>query len=376
MTGTLIRLALHRSLTQIQYVRAVRPRQASGLVARVYHQVERDFGMLAPPIALHSPAAGPLAASWVVLRESLLARGMVDRTTKEAVAAAVSLGNSCPYCAEVHGATLHGLLRGPDTQAIAEDKIECVADPGLRDLAVWARASGTRTISGHAAPFPTEQTPELVGVAVTFHYLNRMVNVFLGDSPLPPTLPRAARNRALHMLGRFMRPLAGGSHQPGTSLEMLAAASADGPAWATTSPTIADAFARAAAAIEVAGRRSVPAAVRELVAAELDAWDGRPTGPSRAWVYDKTAGLHAYERPAGRLALLTAMASYQVDQSVIDEFRRTQLGDATLVELTSWASMTAALRAGRVTPIPTTEPEARTNPRSEKITKGVHPGVR
>ena len=355
MTSTLTRTALRRSLTQIQYVRAVRPQQASGLVARVYDQLERDFGMLAPPIALHSPAPGPLAASWVMLRESLLAEGLADRSAKEAVAAAVSLGNSCPYCADVHGATLHGLLRGPDAQAIVEDKIERVADPGLRELATWARGSGIRNFSGHEALFPVERTPELVGVAVTFHYLNRMVNVFLGNSPLPPVLPRAARGRALRMLGWLMRPPAGGSLQPGTSLEALAVASADGPAWARTNQTIADAFARAAAAIEASGRRSVSADVRELVTTELDAWDGRPTGPSRAWLHDKTAGLPPDERPAGKLALLTAVASYQVDQSVVDEFRHTRLDDAALVELTSWASMAAALRAGRVTPIPTTE---------------------
>jgi hypothetical protein len=70
MSGMLARKALRRSLDQIRYVSAVRPAAAQGLVARVYGKVERDFGMLAPPVALHSPAAGPLAACWLMLRDA------------------------------------------------------------------------------------------------------------------------------------------------------------------------------------------------------------------------------------------------------------------------------------------------------------------
>ena len=80
-------------------------------------------------------------------------------------------------------------------------------------------------------------------------------------------------------------------------------------------------------------------------------WDGRPTGLSRAWVADAVAGAAARPAPAGRLALLTALASYQVDQSVIDEFRPREPGDRALVELTSWASLAAARRVGSWLPI-------------------------
>jgi AhpD family alkylhydroperoxidase len=342
----LIRLALRRALTQIQHVRAVPPRRAKHLVARVYRQVERDFGMLAPPVGLHSPAPDTLAACWTMLRETLVAAGSVDRATKEAVAAAVSLGNACPYCVEVHSTTLHGLTRDTNAAAIAEDRIDAVTDPGVREIARWARASGTR--DGAVRPevaFPAEQVAELVGVAVTFQYLNRMVNVFLGESPLPPRVPAAARDGARRFLGRVMRPAARRAQEPGLALELLpAAALPEDLRWTVGNPTIADAFARAAAAIEAAGVRSVPEPVRAMVTARLAEWDGRPTGPSRAWVTEATSGLPAAERAAGRLALLTAMASYQVDQVVIDEFRGHRPDDAALVELTAWAAFAAARR--------------------------------
>jgi hypothetical protein len=117
-------------------------------------------------------------------------------------------------------------------------------------------------------------------------------------------------------------------------------------AWAAGSPHVADAFARATAAIEAAGARSVPAAIRDLVLSELAGWNGDLPGASRAWVEDAVSGLAAVDRPAGRLAMLTALASYQVDPSVIEEFRNDRSADETLIELTSWASLAAARRVG------------------------------
>jgi hypothetical protein len=56
------------------------------------------------------------------------------------------------------------------------------------------------------------------------------------------------------------------------------------------------------------------------------------------------ATLPVPEQPAGRLALTIAMASYQVDDGMIEEYRRTTPDDVTLLELASWASLAAARR--------------------------------
>ncbi len=340
MGGTVIRAALRSALNQVQYVDPVRPRRARGLVASVYQRVEREFGMLAPPVALHSPAPAVLAASWMMLRESLLARGELDRATKEVVAAGVSVGNGCPYCVEVHSATFGGLVHGPAADALSTSRVEDLADDATRALALWARDSA---FPGAEPPKPTAET---VGVAVTFHYLNRMVSVFHGDSPLPPNVPAGAHGAATRFLGRFMRSSAIVEHRPGDSLELLPPAPVGEDLWwAADNSTIADAFARAYAAIGEAGDRAVPADVRALVIAQLAEWDGRPKGVSRAWVSDAVSVLSPREKPIGRLALLTAMAAYQIDPSVVDD---ADLPDSTLIELTSWSSLAAARRVAAV----------------------------
>jgi AhpD family alkylhydroperoxidase len=326
-------------LTQVRHVSPVRRGAAQGLVAGVYRQVEQDFGVLAPPVALHSPAPGVLAASWLMLREVLVVTGNAGRAAKEAVAATVSLGNTCPWCATVHSSTFSGL---------SGSAVSSITDPRLLAIATWARES--RTEEGarrHEAARPADQAPELIGTAVILHYFNRMVNVFLTEVPLPPGVPKIMLGPVMRMLGGKIRVAARRPHQPGTSLELLPAASLPRDlSWAAGNSVVADAFGRACGAVDAAAGQSVPPPVREMVMTELGNWHGEPRGPSRVWADDALATLPAAHRPAGRLALLTALAAYQVDRRVVDEFRSGGASDAALVELTSWASLAAARRAG------------------------------
>jgi hypothetical protein len=337
-------------LVQVRYVSPVRRGAARGLVGQVYGQVEQEFGILAPSLALHSPAPQVLAACWLMLRETLLVAGKVDRAAKEAVATTVSLGNTCPWCTTVHSTMLSGLAEGLD---VKDSPAESIADPRLREVTTWAR--DCRTEDGaflHEPACLVGEAPELIGTAVLFHYYNRMVNVFLTEVPLPPGAPKMALGPVMWILDRRMRPAAVRAHQSGTSLGLLPAAALPSDlSWAAGNPLTVDAFARGCAAIEAAGARSVPPSVRDLVMAELENWHGEPRGPSRAWAEDAVAALPAPDRPAGRLALLTALASFQVDRSVVRTFRASQPADSTLVELTAWASLAAARRVGTWIPL-------------------------
>jgi AhpD family alkylhydroperoxidase len=331
MVAGLVRLAVRRSLRDTRHVKVVPRRRAPGLVGEVYRQVERDFGMLAPPVALHSAAPGTMAAAWLVLRETLLAQGIADRAAKEAVATGVSAANSCPYCVDVHGMTLAAIPAGPG--GAGRDAIED-----------WARAASAGPAG--TPPFPPAQAPELIGVAVAFQYYNRMVNVFLRESPFPAHVPESAKPQARRVLGGVLRPGAGRGPRAGESLALLPPAPLpEDLGWARSNEVVADAFARAYAAVEAAGARSVPPAVRTLLADRLSTWDGKPPGLGRAWLEEAVAELDDADRPAGRLALAIALASYQVDEGLVDAFRCTAPGDDTLIELAAWASMTTARRA-------------------------------
>ncbi len=330
MVAALVRFAVKRSLNDTKHIRVVKRRHATGLVLDVYRQVERDFKMLAPPTALHSAAPETLAASWMILRETLLVQGVAGRASKEAVATGVSVANGCPYCEDVHGMTLAALSDA--------------TGPSDHDLfAKWAQESATAGGSG-AAPFPPDQAPELIGTAVAFHYYNRMVNVFLRDSPFPSHVPENAKPKARKVLGSVLRPSATGP-RPGDSVNLLPAAPVpDDLGWARANPVVTDAFARAFVAIDAAGVRSVPEIVRALVHSRLSTWYGEAPGLSRSWVQAAVADLPEADQPAGRLALLIALASYQVDEGLIQAYRSSAPEDSTLIELAAWSSMAAARR--------------------------------
>ncbi|RKT87227.1 alkylhydroperoxidase AhpD family core domain-containing protein [Saccharopolyspora antimicrobica] len=342
------------STAQVRQVRAVRYRDASGDVARIYQELERDFGVLAPPVALHAPASDVMAASWLTLRETLLVPGGAPRSHKEAVSTAVSEGNSCPFCVSIHSSMLGDLVGYRD---------DAISDPAARAAADWATANAALDGGvGKPVPFPVEQAPEMVGTAVVLQYLNRMANLFLGELPLPPGAPPAAIGVVRRVLVGLIKSAERRGPRPGASLDLLPAAPLPPDlAWASGNTAIAEAFARGAAAIDEAGHRSVAPEVRELVLEHLSQWDGRPLGPSRAWASDAVAVLPAQHRPTGHLALLTALASYQVDQAVIDQFRAQSPDDRSLIDVTSWSSFAAARRAGSwmTTRPPAAEPESR-----------------
>jgi AhpD family alkylhydroperoxidase len=333
---------------QVKYVRPVSAMKADGLVAEVYSQVADEMRIVIPPILLHSPSPESLAAYWMLMREPLMAAGQVDRLAKETVAAVVSVANICPYCVDMHSMGMYDLSTEHDAEAIVADRVEDMADPLIRDLAAWGRvAHQPDAPAALRAPFAKSDGPELIGVVVSFHYLNRMVNVFLSSFLVPPRLRGAARRRMKQGISRVLAPMLRNPGVPGRSVSLLPAAPLPADlGWAAGSPHVADAVARSAAAFEAAGERALSPQVRDLVSRRLAVWRGEETGLSRAWCEDLIADLPDADRAAGRLALLTALASYQVDEDVVEEFRRHEPDDTLLVEAAAWASFAAARRVG------------------------------
>jgi alkylhydroperoxidase/carboxymuconolactone decarboxylase family protein YurZ len=348
MKNAIMSNGLRRTLGQTRYVSPVMPGTADGLVATVYAQAEKDFGMVAPPFALHSPAPPLLAASWAMVRETLAVAGQADRAEKEVVAASVSVANACPFCIAVHTAAAQGVVPGLDAADVASGKLP---SPLLKEIFEWARATGLRSeVRGAAQSPPPGNFAELAGVAVTFQYLNRMVNIFLPGSPLPPMTPKAIGGWVMGMIASAMTTT---SPIPGASLELLPDAQLPEEfSWAAGDARIAATLAGAAAAVEDAAAKVVTPPVRELVADRLRSWDGQskgPQGPSRAWADEAVAVLDKADRPAGRLAILTAFASYQIGQADVAAFRSTlksESGDEALISLTAWASMAVARTIG------------------------------
>ncbi|MGC4888436.1 carboxymuconolactone decarboxylase family protein [Micromonospora sp. DT227] len=333
---------------QVKYISPVSPTAAAGLVAEVYSQAADEMRVVIPPILAQSPSPAALAAYWMLTRETLTATGRVDRARKEVVAAAVSVANTCPYCVDMHSIGLYDLSCEQTAEAIVADRAGEVPDPGLRAVAGWARvAHRPDEPAVRQPPFAPSDRPELVGVAVTFHYLTRVVNVFLPGFLVPRRFGPNARRRFKHGLSQVLSPLLRETRLSGRALALLhdAPLPADA-AWAEGHPAVAAAVARSFAALDAVGARALSPDVRHLVGERLSTWRGEDPGLSREWCERLVAELPEADRAAGRLALLTVFASYQVDEDVVAEFRAREPGDAALVEVVAWASYAAARQVG------------------------------
>jgi alkylhydroperoxidase family enzyme len=333
---------------QVRYLTPVSAFAATGTIAKAYQQITEEMRLVIPPALLHSPSPQLLSAYWMLVREPLMPTGEIERGTKETIAAAVSVANICPYCVEMHSISMYELNSEQDAEAVADDRLDTMPDESLRAVAAWAR---TAHEPAGAAALPATATDagrgELVGTLVSMHYLARMVNVFLTNFLIPPGLGPRARRRFKQGVSRMLRPTLRDPRAAGRALELLPAAPLpESAAWASGHPIIADAVARSYAAFEAAGVRSLAPVVRQLVTTRLASWHGEDTGLSLAWCEDLIADLPVPERAAARLALLTALASYQVGDETITEFRRHHPGDVTLLEAAAWASFAAASLIG------------------------------
>lgn len=324
----------------------VKPVGAGGTIPRLtelYQQIEAEF-MLGPVLTLHSPAPDVMAGVWSLLRETLLA-GDADRAAKETVAATISHMNACPFCVDAHSSLLHATGNHAVVSALLGNATP-IQQPHLAALVRWTQANERVETATLAPPFTTQDGPEMLGTALAFHYINRMANVFLGDSflPLPTPFKGLARRAVGATMGRrLVQPL-----PSGRSLRFVPSASLPADlTWAAPNRAVAGAVAGFASIIEEAGEATLPLSVRTLTAQYLEQWQGDAPGLSRRWINDAVAELADGEQAAARLTLLTALASYQVDEAVIAAFRGYYPTDQQLVAATAWASFTAARRALR-----------------------------
>jgi AhpD family alkylhydroperoxidase len=325
----------------IRYVPIVRPETATGATREIYAQIEEAFGRVVSPFVAHSGTPAIFAEFWSWTRQTQFV-GTEPRALKEAVAAVVSRINACRFCLDAHSVMLHACNHPQDAALIAAAREAGVSDPGWRDILVWAAATRTPDHPLVAAPpFSLEERPEIVATAIRFHYVNRIATILLDPSPLPP-LFRSGPLRGFAMkLGarQFTAALA----RPQRAPEPVSDEAPDSLRWAAGAPHIAIAFARFRAVVEEVGAEAVGDAVRARVTERVARWQGEDMPLGRSWVDADVAG--SGDKPAARLALLTALAPHQVDGSTVGAFVESRDdGRQQLLALLSWASLTAAQR--------------------------------
>jgi AhpD family alkylhydroperoxidase len=322
--------------------------RASGLSAAVYRQLEQEFQAV-PPITMHHLNPQLMAGVWSACRESLIAGP--DRALKEAVAVAVSKSNRCPYCVQAHTSMLRGSGDSEALQAVEESG---EGTDVFSEAVAWAASTGKAAEQPAILPFSREKAPAVMATTVLFHYINRMVNIFLDDTMMPivgkvPVIgDQAFRIFSSVVSGRIVSvDVAPGMFLTAAPLMALP----DVFRWASVDPGVAGGLLRFASAVNAASSISVDVGVQELVAQAIAAWEGEKQEPGKEWLKRMVAALPEQKRPQARIALLAAMASWAVDEAEIAAFKRTGMGDRELLDTAAWGAYLAAERiAGWINP--------------------------
>ncbi|NTV60868.1 MAG: alkylhydroperoxidase [Chlorobiaceae bacterium] len=319
---------------------------AESLSGKVLTAVRREFGAEVEPFTLHLPVPELLAGAWMVCRETLLA-GKGRRDAKEAVAATVSFINRCPYCVDAHSIMLLEASGVDHSKAISDGKPELIKDSYLSAVSQWAAATLSPVSPLLAAPpFSAGEAPAFIGTAVFFHYINRMVTILLGASPLPFTegFPKKV---SMQMAAWFFGGAIRLEKKAGTSLGMLPEAPLpEDLAWAKPSAEVAGAFAAFSREIEKAGETAIPEKVRAAIKEAIDAWDGSDPGTGSAWMDATLKKLNEPDKAAGKLSLLAALAPYRVNDELVSSYSSRFPGNENLLSALAWSSFTAARKIG------------------------------
>ncbi|CAG7655048.1 carboxymuconolactone decarboxylase family protein [Paenibacillus allorhizosphaerae] len=331
----------------IKYIRPLPVSSSDGFVSEMYKQIRRDFGFIGDIFIMHSPSPRLLASIWAALRETELV-GVVPRGIKEAVAAAVAKANQCSFCVDAHTTMLMAAGNHEVAQKISDDQVDSISDEKIRSIVKWAlatRSPGSSILQN--PPFTAQEAPEMIGTAVTNHYINRMMDVLLTNKTLVPI------NHFLlnHMIKRVIALLFSSSirksRKPGESIIFLSEALLpDDLSWAKSHPFISPAFASFAAATDEAGHNIMSEQARSSVRHYIEEWDGKEPGLSRNWVEQTVKKLSGPSKIAAKIALLIAIAPYQIDEDLIQEFRSAYEDDVQLLNVFSWSSFTAARKIG------------------------------
>ena len=278
------------------------------------------------------------------LSETLLAQGRVDRALKEAITVTISDLNKCPWCVDAHSVSLYAAGASKTVKALSHPHAKVELDPKTAAMIQWARANRTPTANIlQEPPFDRAEAPEIVGTAVVYHYITKVVNVLLIESALPSQV--WLKEALKRVLGLMFAPFARRSIPNGKTLKFLPEAPLPPEfEWAKDSQYIGDAFARFAYGMECAAEKTIPQGVRDCVTNYIMAWNGEDPGISRNWVEDIIQPLDKDIQPIARLALLGAISPHQIDESIINTFRRIFPTDEQLITVLGWANYMAARR--------------------------------
>ncbi len=340
---------LEQTAHAVKYLKVQGIKDAQGVVKKINQQTERDF-LLAAPQSISTPSERVHAVRWAALREVFAVKTHVKRATKETLAAVVAQSNTCPFCEDVHGASVSATGDNIVAEAIVNGTWQNLKDEKTKLLIEW----GLNTRNSDASiiknpPFSEIEAPEIIGTALTFHSINRLVNIFLTESPMPGILgSKLLKKLALRIASMTMfKSMVEKNVKAGDALQFIENhAVQEHLHWAQAVPAYAKVLAAEEFLLTKIEQDLIPSVSGKLLKEKVSRWQGEEMPMGKAWLSDILKDLDENEKPIAKMMFLAAFAPYTVTENDINEFRKVKPSDEELVEVCFWAIQILTNRIG------------------------------
>ncbi len=332
----------------IFHISSIKPGKATGLVRDVYQQLKDEMGDVVEPISMHALVPELLQHIYSILREVVIIEDTVPRKYKEAVGAAVSSSNDCPYCVDAHTIMIIGLSDKKMAKAVVKKDLSLLEDRETIKLIRWSfNTKAFDSLIVKDPPFSAKQAPEIIGTAVFFHYLNRMVTCFLGPTILPMNvsfLKEPMKKMAAMMFSKVLNT----EREAGKVLNPQLLGDGDrNLQWTKTNKRVSHVFISYQRLIDGLAKDYLPQDVIEFIEDQIDVWDGREVKLNTRILDREVESVSPRYRPIARILYLVAFTPYRVRDYHFAEFRSLFMdSDMAILVAFSWASFKTATKIG------------------------------
>ncbi len=324
----------------VKYIKAVGLKDSTGTIKNINEQIARDFG-LAGPLTLSTVSERVHAVRWVTARESYVVESSVKRVTKEIVAASVAQVNRCPYCEDAHGTSIVSAGDKITSKKIANGTWQTLKGEKKKQIIEWSL--NTRNPNAEIIknpPFSIHEAPEIIGTALVFHSTNRLVSIFLEESPLPNFLSgKLIKKTALKIAAKTLfKSMVEKQSTTGDGLEFIN----DYPIptslkWSKSIPPFSKALAAEQVVLNEIEEELIPKKLAQLFIEKVNSWQGEEMPMGRSWLNEVIKPLSENEKPIAQIMFLAAFTPFAVTGKDIEDFRKAKPGDAALVEVCYWS---------------------------------------
>lgn len=302
------------------------------------------MGDVVEPISLHAILPDLLKGIWGILRETVIIEDHVSRKVKEAVGAAVSASNECPYCVDAHTIMIIGLKDKLVADAIVKKNLDLIEDDEVRKIVNWSfNTRNFKSMVINNPPFDAKAAPEIIGTAVFFHYLNRLVTIFLGPTILPLNIhffKGMMKSMAAKMFSGVLNAEKKAGEQKGSY------ANIKGLYWTAENPRVQYVFTYFFHVVSELAKEHIPEEVQGFIKDQIMDWDGSDMENTK----DLDAVVSVVSKknqPLARMLYLTAFSPHRIQDYHFKEFHMFYNGrDEQILSSLSWASLLTAIRIG------------------------------